>query len=125
MRGNTYFLSSGLQVMRAINALKQLTFGPKLGYVLTIERVEPTHTDAQRRKLRAIEGEIAEHTGHDPDEVHEHLLGERFGLVTLAIGGGKMQRPARRSSDLKRSEMAEYITWVQAFAAREFGLVIE
>jgi hypothetical protein len=123
VRVQTYFLSSGVNVLRAIAALKQLTFGPKRGYVITIEPVEPHHTDAQRKKLRAMEGEIAEHTGNDPDELHEILLARRFGIEEVNLGNGKvLHRPARRSSDLSRSEMGDFITWVQAFAAREAGL---
>lgn len=124
-RVQTYFIGSGLQVMRAIAALKQLTFGPKLGWVMTLERVDPHHTDAQRRKLRAIEGELARHTGHDPDELHEILLAGKFGTKEIRVRGALLfERPARRSSDLTRSEMAEYITWVQAFAAN-MGCEIE
>jgi hypothetical protein len=123
MRVQTYFLGSGLNVLRAIAALKQLTFAGKRQWVMTLEPVEPHHSDAQRKKLRAMEGELAEHTGNDSDELHEILLARRFGIEEVNLGGGTMlHRPARRTSDLSRSEMAEYITWVQAFAAREAGL---
>jgi hypothetical protein len=126
VRVQTYFLGSGVQVLRAIAALKQLTFGPKRGYVVTIETVEPHHTDAQRRKLRAMEGELAQHTGNDPDELHEILLARRFGIEEVALGDGKvLHRPRRRTSDLGRTEMADYITWLQAFAVREAGLELE
>lgn len=114
----TYFLGSGVQVLRAISALKQITFGPKRGWVMTLEPVDPHHTDAQRKKLRAMEGELARHTGHDPDELHEILLAGRFGTKAVPLRNGTlMERPARRSSDLGKQEMADYITWVQALAA--------
>lgn len=126
MRVQTYYLGSGVQVLRAIAALKQLTFGPKRQFVMTLEPIEPHHTDAQRRKLRAMEGELGAHTGMDPDELHEILLARRFGIEEVELGAGKvLHRPSRRSSDLSRGEMGDYIVWVQAFAASEAGLELE
>lgn len=118
MKSQTYFIGSGVQVLRAIAALKQLTFGPKRSYVMTLEPINPHHTDAQRRKLRAMEDELARFSGHDPDELHEILLAGRFGTKEVRVRGALLfERPARRTSDLTRPEMAEYITWVQARAA--------
>lgn len=121
MSASTFLVLHAGHMRRLVAWLGGLTY--EKGWVVTVKRNDPKRTIPQNDKLRAMEREIAEQVGHDPDEMHEILLARRFGTVRLELGGGKsIERPARRSSSLTTAEMADYITWVQAFAARELGM---
>jgi len=125
MSGETFVIGSASQVGRFVMFLKSLTF--ERPWKVTIERVEPRRSVSQNDKLRAMEREIAQHTGYDPDELHELLLARRFGTQRIHLGQVEradryntpayIVRPAMRSSELTRAQMADYITWVQAFAS--------
>jgi hypothetical protein len=121
---DTFVIGSASQVGRFVLFLKSLTF--ERPWKVTIERVEPRRSIPQNDKLRAMEREIAQTTGHDPDELHEILLARHFGTQRVELGGGKfINRPALRSSDLTRAQMGDYITWVHAFAAEHLGMELE
>jgi hypothetical protein len=114
----TLFLGSGAQVLRAIAALRTLTFGPKRNWVLTLEPVDPLSTTAQKAKLRAMVGELARATQNDPEELYEVLLAGRFGTKPVKVRGATLfERPAKRFSDLGRKDASDYIEWVYAQAA--------
>lgn len=121
MNAQTFFVQHAVHMRRLVSFLGGLTY--ERGWTVKVERYDPKRSLQQNDKLRATERDIAEFTGHDMDDLHEILLAKRFGTERLDLGGGKfMERPARRSSSLSKSEMADYITWVQAFAARELGM---
>jgi hypothetical protein len=121
MRAETFVLQHAHAARRLITRLMGMTFDR--AWKVTIEPVTGGFTDAQRAKIRVQDRAIAEFTGEDPDNMHEILLARRFGTERVGLGGGKwMDRPARRSSDLSKQEAADYITWQQAFAARELGM---
>lgn len=121
MHEETFVLSHAQSARRLIMRLMNLTFDKP--WKVTIGRVTGGRTTDQNAKWRAMVRDIAEHTGEDPDRMHEILLAQRFGTERIDMGHGEFfHRPARRSSDLDKKEMAELITWGQAFAARELGL---
>jgi len=121
MSPDTFIIGSASQVGRFVLFLKSLTF--ERPWKVTIERVEPYRTVEQNAVLRGFVRQIAEFTGEEPDRMHEILLARRFGSERVELGGGNfINRPARRSSDLSRREMADYMTWVQAFAAEHLGM---
>ena len=121
MRQETFVLQHAHAARRLITRLMGMTFDRP--WKVTIEPVTGGRTLDQNTKWRAMVRDIAEHTGEDPDDMHEILLARRFGTELVDLGHGKhMHRPARRSSDLTKQEMADLITWGQAFAARELGL---
>jgi hypothetical protein len=121
VRPETFHLTHAQAARRLIMRLMGLTFDRP--WKVTIERIDSTRTLDQNAKWRAMVRDIAEHTGEDPDRMHEVLLAERFGTERVELGNGKhMDRPARRSSELTKQEMADLITWGQAFAARVLGL---
>jgi hypothetical protein len=115
-------MGSGLQVMRAIAAMK-------LGYLgglfrVTVEPIRQAGTEDQRKRIRAIVGEMAEQTGNDAGVLYEHLLERRFGLEEVDLGNGRVKyRPARRVSGMSWQERSDYIDWLQALAI-EFDVVL-
>lgn len=123
MSEQTFLLAHAGHVKRFVNWLLQLTFRPGQRWLVRVEKYSERRTIDQNAKIRAIDREIAAFTGDDPDDMHEILLARRFGTERIELGGGKfMERPARRTSQLSKQEAADYITWLQAFAARECGL---
>lgn len=83
----------------------------------------------QEAVLRGKERKIAQHTGQDPDEVHEEMLIRHYGSETVDLGNGvTWTRPARRTrtgpNPLTRSEMVEHTRYVEAFAASFLGIVV-
>lgn len=121
MRQETFVLQHAHAARRLIQRLMGMTFDRP--WKVTIEPVTGGRTVDQNAKWRAIVRDIAEFTGEDAEDMHEILLARRFGIEEVKLGQGRtMQRPARRSSDLSKAEMADLITWGQAFAARELGL---
>lgn len=121
MSGDTFSLQGSAQVGRLVLWLKELRFKPGRTLLVTMRWVHPKHSDAQRAKLRALERDLAKHCGYKPDEMHEILLASRFGTKPLKLRQGLMiERPVRRSSDLDREEMVEYIDWVLG-VGREAG----
>lgn len=121
MSAETFVVGSAAQLGRLVLLLRRMTF--ERPWKVTLERVEPRRSIPQNDKLRAMERQIAEHCGYAVDELHEILLAARFGTKEIRFRSGVlMERPARRSSELTRQEMADYITWVQAFAAQHLGM---
>lgn len=98
---------------RLIAGIGQLQLRPDRALMVTFERVDLTRSVGQNKRLRAIEREISEYSGHDMIEVHERLLERKFGLVYTPLGGGKWRiEPARRTSDMGVAEIEDYIDWV-------------
>lgn len=113
MSGETFILGGSAQVGRLVLWLKNQVFAPGRAMKITIDWCDPKGTDAQRGKLRAMERAMARHCGYQPDELHEALLASRFGTKRIEIlKGCFVERPARRSSELKKPELSAYIDWV-------------
>lgn len=124
MSAQTYLIANPVHARDMIARIGTLQVTPQHRWLVTIERLAEKRTNDQNSKLRAMERDIGAHVGHDPDEIHEILLAKRFGTKVVEAAGHRWERPAKRSSDLSKQEMAEYITWVQAFAATELGVAL-
>jgi hypothetical protein len=75
-------------------------------------------SDQQNRYLWGVcYPALAAHTGHDPEDLHEFLLGEHFGWESYEVMTMHRKRPQRRSSKMSRAEFAEYVEFVQRKAA--------
>lgn len=119
MSAEVFILSNIGHVKRLALWLGRITFAIDRHWKVTIERIDPRHSDGQRAKYRAMLGEFARHTGYDSDELHEIVLAGKFGTKQVRFREGVlMERPAKRSSDLTRKEMAELIDWLQDLAAK-------
>lgn len=101
-------------IARLTQLAAKLTFAPGRQYVVTVERIDPRGTPAQMAKIRAVIGELAEFSGHEPEELYEIMLGEFAGLEDLHLGNGKvMHRPRERVSEMSTLRRSEYIDWLQ------------
>lgn len=120
MSAETFLLTNVGQVRRFVMWLGRLSFDKP--WKVTIQRVERGSTVEQEAVLRGKERQIAEFTGHDPDEIHDEMLAQHYGTEQV----GKLIRPARRTrtgpNPLTAGEMGDHIRFVEAFAARELGM---
>lgn len=66
---------------------------------------------------------LSEHTGHEPDELHEMGMCEFFGTVKVEVMGRVVERRARTSTKLSTVEFADYVSWLQRKGA-EVGCYI-
>lgn len=127
MRAETFILGQASDLRRVIAFVNRITFDGR-PWKVTIERVEPGAGTDQEAVLRGMERQIAEHTGNDPEDVHDALLRKHYGVEKVEIGGAVLERPARRTrtgrNKLKRSEMHDHLRYVEAFAAAELGLQV-
>ena len=68
---------------------------------------------------------IMEHCGydaHEEEDLHDDLLGVRFGTKTSRTG---LVVPAKRTRDLNTAEMSEFMEWLCRYAATAFDVVLE
>ncbi len=74
---------------------------------------------------------IADHLGYDHHEhesLHYDLLSVRFGTVAVipkVPGASPRIVPAKTSSELTTTEMADYFEWLVRFAAEKWDVVIQ
>ena len=121
MSAEAFIVNGSASVGKLVLWLKQLTFRPGRALKITTEWVDPHGTAAQMAKLRTMERAMAKHCGYTADEMHEILLASKFGTKPITLRAGLLiERPARRSSDLKKQEMSDYIDWVDG-VGREAG----
>lgn len=113
MSAEQYLIGSYGQVGRLVLMLKGMTFVPGRHLKVSLEWIDPRGTDAQRVKIRAMVGQLAKHAGYSAEDLYEILLAHRFGTKTCEVlKGCKIERPARRVSDLKKEERSAYIDWL-------------
>jgi hypothetical protein len=94
-------------------------------WTLTVVPFKKKRSNAQNRWYWGVAiKEIADHTGHEANDLHEWLLGHKFGWETYEVMGSTKKRPSRRSSDMTTAEFAAWGDWVISWAASELGLLI-
>lgn len=104
-------------ICRIVDALEDLP--QNLGFRVEIHEHRATRSDAQNRYLwGVVYPAILEAGGNTlggwtDDDLHEYLLGEKFGWEVVTAFGKKRQRPVRRSSKLSKLEFMEYIAFIQ------------
>jgi hypothetical protein len=92
---------------------------------LTVKPYRKKRSNAQNRWYWGVAiKEIADHTGHEANDLHDWLLGHKFGWETYEVMGSTKKRPSRRSSDMTTAEFAAWGDWVISWAASELGLLI-
>ncbi len=117
-----FLLQTPQHAARLIAHVGQMQYRSGRGFMVVFEPIDLNSPAGQKARLRAIEREICDYTGHDMEEVHERLLARRFGTKALELGNGKtMERPARRSSDMGLQEIIDYIDWVISIGI-EYGV---
>lgn len=110
------------KVLRFIDRLPE-----KIRYEISLKPYKPTRSGAQNRYLWGVvypsildSGQLE---GWTKDDLHEFFLGEHFGWERLDGFGRPRLRPIRRSSRLNKMEFADYIAFIQQFAA-ERGIYV-
>jgi len=103
---------------RAMQAIFNLAPSQKKKWRITIE--SETRSLQQNRLYHEWVSQIAQHTGHGHDEVHEWLRGQ-FLPAEFADINGCVVEVRKSTTRLTVKEMAEYMEHVRALAA-ELGL---
>jgi hypothetical protein len=67
---------------------------------------------------------IADHTGHDVEDMKTYLLGECFGWQGYEIMGSMRKKPVKRSSELDTSQFSFFMEWIESWAAQNLELII-
>lgn len=84
-----------------------------------------TRSSLQNRALWGIAYKLlADHTGHEPKELHEYFLGEFLGWEIKDIFGQKKRVPKGRSHDMNTQEFSDYYAFIQRRAAETVGVYI-
>lgn len=91
---------------------------------LTLKPYSPTRSELANRRYFAIVQKIAEHTGHDKDELHSALKARFLGVSTVVLDGKTVEVP-RSSSKLKVKEFAAFSEQVEAWAIEHLGVWLE
>ena len=97
-----------------------LSTQPDGDYQFYLKKASKHYPDRSKQQNRYYWGVVlhllSEHTGHDPEELHEHFLIE----LAPTVDGLKQ---SLRTSDMDTAQMTDYIDKIRNFAARE-GVVI-
>jgi hypothetical protein len=84
-----------------------------------------TRSSLQNRALWGIAYKLlSEHTGHEPEELHEYFLGEFGGWETVDFFGQKRRRPKIRSHNMKTIQFSDFYAFIQRRAAETVGVFI-
>jgi hypothetical protein len=84
-----------------------------------------TRSNLQNRALWGIAYKLlSEHTGHEPDELHEYFLGEYGGWVVKDFFGQKKRVPKIRSHNMKTLQFSDFYAFIQRRAAETVGIYI-
>jgi hypothetical protein len=84
-----------------------------------------TRSNLQNRALWGIAYKLlSEHTGHEPDELHEYFLGEFGGWEVKDFFGQKKRVPKIRSHNMKTLEFSDFYAFIQRRAAETVGVYI-
>ena len=106
-----------------VNDMLQLTRSCPYGISVEILPIKSNHTTSQRKYYWKWLREFAKFTGDTPDEMHDHILRECYGTVTVQTATGARIRPQQRSSESSRSEYSELIETLIITAAN-FDFVV-
>lgn len=132
---STHNRSRALQLAQAVlQSLDEQT-----AWKVTVEPARSTRTDAQNNYLWAVANKmISDATGYEAEEVHEYLCGQHFGWKDKRVPktprnpDGVESVPRRtttRNEQGKRNvlntkDFADYVDFVQRFAAKKLSLFI-
>ena len=67
---------------------------------------------------------IAEHTGHEVEDLKTYLLGECFGWVEVEVFGAQRRKPLYRSSELDTVQFGTFLDYIEQWAAQELDMII-
>lgn len=76
----------------------------------------------QNNYMWAMNTEIAKHTGHTPEEIHEHCKGQF--LAPRSVTVKEMTTEYRTTTTLNTAEMSEYLERIRAWAQVDLGIAL-
>ena len=98
---------------------------PSKAWEVLVRPFRKTRSSLQNRALWGIAYKLlAEHTGHEPDELHEYFLGEFHGWEVKEFFGQKKRVPKKRSHDMKTTEFSDFYAFIQRRSAETVGVYI-
>lgn len=91
---------------------------------LTLKPYAPTRSEVANRRYWKIVQTIAEHTGHDKDELHCALKARFLGVATVELDGKTVEVP-KSSAKLKSKEFAAYAEQCEQWMVETLGIWLE
>lgn len=91
---------------------------------LTLRPYRPTRGEQQNKRYWAIVQKVAEHTGHDKDELHEMFKARFLGMTRTEVAG-EIVPHQRSSAKLNVKEFAEYMEQCEAWMIATLGIWLE
>ena len=122
MTPQTIIIDTPVKRDRAVKWLSSIPIDEVLE--LTLKPYTPTRSEVQNRRYWLILTKIAEHTGHDKDELHEMLKARFLGTQTSDLAGEPITHQ-RSSAKLKVKEFAEYMEQVESWMVTTLGIWLE
>ena len=111
-------------MLRRIESFIELLPQDKAWEVL-VRPFRKTRSNLQNRALWGIAYKLlSDHTGHEPDELHEYFLGEFGGWEVKDFFGQKKRVPKIRSHNMKTTDFSDFYAFIQRKAAELLGLYI-
>ena len=122
MTPQTILIDSEAKRDRAVKWLSKIPVDEVLE--LTLKPYSPTRSEVANRRYFAIVQKIADHTGHDKDELHSALKARFLGVATVELDGKTVEVP-RSSAKLKSKEFAEFSERCEAWMVETLGIWLE
>jgi len=91
-------------------------------FSVTIEPYTPSRTHPQNNLYWKWMGELAEHTGYTPDELHTHCK-QQFLPQRIITIQGKQYQVAESTTRLNKQEFSDYMLRIEKLAA-EMGMAL-
>lgn len=93
-----------------------------------VKKYESRRSLSQNSLAWVIYDDVAKHMNkimkpqdpYDKDDIHDYLLGQRFGFITKQVGKKtKVHRPAKKTSCMTVGQMTNWLDWVLAWCAEK------
>lgn len=122
MRETTILIDTPPKMKRAIDWLNKIPVDEVME--LRLRPYKPTRSQQANRRYFKIISLIAEHTGHDKDELHEALKMKFLGRTGLELEGYLYEVPVS-SAKLTTKQFAEYMEQCEAWMVTTLGIWLE
>ncbi len=125
----TIFLPKEDAERRRTRAQRVATFlaglSTEKAWELVVRPFKNTRSNQQNRALWGLAYKLlSEHTGHEPEELHEYFLGEFGGWEIKNILGQKKRVPKMRSHKMTTLEFSDFFAFIQRRSAETVGVFI-
>lgn len=126
MSTNQIILRADAQRAFAITYLQGLKLNPDKPYIMTVEPLVKKRTNSQLALLWVRHAEVskavADYTGYSAEDVHEILKQKFLKPRIVELGDTIVERYSTKG--LSVTEMAEFMTAIEAWAQNELGLIL-